>query len=172
VYASSAMFQEKTKVYVHAPSNALEHTQQLLSTDDPECSNFPNTVSFMLPDENYKKDTIDNTTLTYVPVALPCGVSVLCAPEVLSGCPMVLRTLQTDLVQCLQLLPWSLHALIKRTNIWVNASYSYGQKNDPRILRHSTAHHQEGWLIHWYVGRRYSRHLLLTLFCGGRMTCC
>lgn len=145
--ASSAMFKEKTKVYVNAPSNALEHTQPLLSTDDPECSYFPETVSFM-PDDD-RKQTIDNTTLTYVPICLPCGVRVLCAPAVLSGCPMVLRTLQTDLVQCLKLLPWPLHALIKRTSIWVNASYSYGPKDDPRILRHSTAHHQEGWLIHW-----------------------
>lgn len=144
------MFTETMNVYANAPSNYGEHTQPLLSKDDPERrNNVPDTVSFM-PDDD-KKETIDNTTLTYVPVGLPCGVRILCAPEVLSGCPMVLRTLQTDLVQCLKLLPWSLHAFIKRTNIWVNASYSYGPKDNPRILRHSTAHHQEGWLIHWYV---------------------
>ena len=94
-------------------------------------------------------ERIDNTTLVYIPVNLPCGVKVCCSPQVLSQCPMVLRSLQADLIQCLKVLPWSTHAFVKRTTIWVNASYSYGSRDNPRVLRHSTAHHQEQWLIHW-----------------------
>ena len=91
---------------------------------------------------------INNTTLVYIPIRLPCGVQAFCAPEVFSKCPMILRSVQTDLVQIFKILPWSVHSLVKRTKIWINASYAYGSRDDPRVLRHSTAHHQEGWLIH------------------------
>lgn len=90
---------------------------------------------------------IDNTQLVYVPITLSCGNKVYCAPDVLTNCPMILRSIQTDLTQILRVLPWSVHALVKRTQVWVNASYSYGPRDDPRVLRHSTAHHEEGWLV-------------------------
>jgi hypothetical protein len=91
---------------------------------------------------------IDNTSLVYLEIMLPCGVLAMCSPEVISSCPMVLRSLQTDLQQLFKILPTSVHDLVKRTSIWVNASYFYGPRDDPRVLRHSTAHHTEGWLIH------------------------
>lgn len=90
---------------------------------------------------------IDNTQLVYIPITLACGTQVHCAPDVLSACPMVLRSIQTDVTQILKILPWSVHALVKRTPIWINRSYSYGTRDDPRVLRHSTAHHEEGWLV-------------------------
>eukprot|EP00980_Cylindrotheca_fusiformis_P011281 scaffold2597_cov116-Cylindrotheca_fusiformis.AAC.9 len=91
---------------------------------------------------------IDNTSLEYLEVMLPCGVRVMCSPEVLSTCPMILRSLQTDCRQLFRILPRSVHDLLRRTKIWVNASYAYGSRDDPRVLRHSTAHHSEGWLVH------------------------
>jgi hypothetical protein len=121
------------------------------SSEDDEChfnTAVDDTVSFM-PEE--KTMPIDNTSLIYIPVHLPCGILVYCSPEVLSRCPMVLRSLQTDLIQCLRILPWSVHAFVRRTVIWVNFSYSYGSCDDPRVLRHSTAHHEDGWLVHWYA---------------------
>lgn len=90
---------------------------------------------------------IDNTQLVYIPIKLGCGNQVFCAPDVLSSCPMILRSIQADLTQILKILPWSVQNLVKRTKIWINASYSYGPRDDPRVLRHSTAHHEEGWLI-------------------------
>lgn len=90
---------------------------------------------------------IDNTERPYVTITLACGNKVHCAPDVLSTCPMILRSIQTDVTELLRVLPWSVHALVKRTPIWINASYSYGPRDDPRVLRHSTAHHEEGWLV-------------------------
>lgn len=90
---------------------------------------------------------IDNTRRTYVPIVLSSGNTVHCAPDVLSTCPMILRSIQTDLTEILKVLPWSTHALVKRTEIWVNLSYSYGTLDEPHVLRHSTAHHEEGWLL-------------------------
>jgi hypothetical protein len=90
---------------------------------------------------------IDNTRLAYIPINLECGNQVYCAPDVLSSCPMILRSIQADLTHILKILPWSVHNLVKRTKIWINASYSYGPRDDPRVLRHSTAHHEEGWLV-------------------------
>jgi hypothetical protein len=137
------------------PSNALDVVQHHIHREDSaETKVFDDMVDFgtKLSDSSNSIPTIDNTTLVYIPIRLPCGVDILCSPEVLSRCPMVLRSLQTDLVQILKVLPWSVHSLVQRTKIWVNASYAYGSRDDPRVLRHSTAHHQEGWLIHWYVG--------------------
>lgn len=93
---------------------------------------------------------IDNTRHIYIPVKLTCGVRVLCRPEVLRRCPLILHDLNTDLRQCLSILPPSVHALVRRTQVWVNHSYSYGPRNHPVILNHSTAHHHEAWLM-WYV---------------------
>ena len=104
-------------------------------------------LSSGISNTSYHSRPIDNTRLTYVPVKLPCGVTTYCAPDVLSGCPMVLRSLETDLQNIFKLLPWSVHSFLLRTHIWVNASYEYGPRDDPVILRHSTAHHYEGWLM-------------------------
>jgi hypothetical protein len=110
-------------------------------TDEPLLATEEN-FTFLYP------EMIDNTILHYIPIHLPCGVQALCSPQVLSKCPMILRSLQTDLLQILKKLPYSLHALIRRTKIWINASYSYGLRDNPRVVRHSTAHHEEAWLIH------------------------
>jgi hypothetical protein len=133
----------------YKPSNAVDVMQSLLHDENEKL--FDDTVDFGTTTKMDVVPTIDNTMLVYHSIRLPCGIQVMCAPNVLSGCPMILRSLQTDLVQIFRLLPWSVHSLIRRTNIWVNASYAYGSRDDPRVLRHSTAHHQEGWLIHWYV---------------------
>ncbi|KAG7362875.1 hypothetical protein IV203_026235 [Nitzschia inconspicua] len=90
---------------------------------------------------------IDNRQLLYIPVRLQCGVRVYCSPEVLSMCPMVLQSLQADVTRALRVLPPSVHNLVRRTNLWVNASYSYGLVSDPQVLRHLTTHHEQGWLV-------------------------
>jgi hypothetical protein len=155
-------------VYIQEPSNAIDVVQPLVHHRRQDSANannakhvrvpvfFEDTVDFGVETTGNNTNTtitpmIDNTALVYIPIRLPCGVQVLCAPEVLSGCPMVLRSLQTDLVHSLKVLPWSVHNVVRRIQIWVNATYAYGSRDDPRVLRHSTAHHQEGWLIHWYV---------------------
>lgn len=97
---------------------------------------------------SFSDGVIDNNTLEYVEVRLPCGVMAMCSPQVLANCPLVLRSLQIDAQRLFTILPRSVHDLLRRTNIWVNASYSYGSFDDPHILRHSTAHHSEGWLVH------------------------
>jgi hypothetical protein len=92
---------------------------------------------------------IDNSRINYVPIKLRCGVTAMCRTNVLILCPFVLQCLHKDILQCLEIMPRSVHALIKRTRIWVNVSYSYGQRDNPRLLRHTTAHHADWWLI-WY----------------------
>lgn len=91
---------------------------------------------------------INNRQLVYVPIRLACGIRVYCSPEVLSTDPGVLRSLQADLTRIFRVLPRSVHCLIRRTNIWLNKSYMYGERADPQIMRHLTTHHEEGWLIH------------------------
>jgi hypothetical protein len=90
---------------------------------------------------------IDNRQLPYIPIRLNCGVCVYCRPEVLSSCPMVLQSLQADIIKALRVLPASVHHLVRRTNVWVNASYSYGLQSDPQVLRHLTTHHEQAWLV-------------------------
>lgn len=114
-------------------------------------TNSPNSVSCTSLQSHFSTSPpvvlIDNTTLVYIPIRLASGNQVYCAPDVLSNCPMILRSVQADLLHILRILPWSVHALVKRTNIWINASYSYGSRDDPKVLRHSAAHHQSGWLV-------------------------
>lgn len=93
---------------------------------------------------------IDNSILVYIPMKLPCGVTVHCRPDVLARCPSVLRDLNNDVEGCLDVLPTSAHALVRRTNIWINTTYYYGPREKPRNVNHSTAHHHEGWLF-WCV---------------------
>ena len=71
----------------------------------------------------------------------------MCRPEVLGRCPAVLRDLNGDIMQCLRVLPRSVHGLLRRTKVWVNASYRYGPIDKPRRVSHSTAHHYGGWLV-------------------------
>eukprot|EP00566_Odontella_aurita_P009157 CAMPEP_0113582520 /NCGR_PEP_ID=MMETSP0015_2-20120614/31965_1 /TAXON_ID=2838 /ORGANISM="Odontella" /LENGTH=511 /DNA_ID=CAMNT_0000487211 /DNA_START=30 /DNA_END=1562 /DNA_ORIENTATION=- /assembly_acc=CAM_ASM_000160 len=96
---------------------------------------------------------IDNTALFYVPLRLRCDVVAMCRPEVLARCPQVLHDLNADLFQCLRMLPLSVHALVRRTKIWINASYQYGPVDDPQMVGHSTAHHHDGWLV-WARDKR------------------
>lgn len=93
---------------------------------------------------------IDNSVLVYIPMQLKCGVTVQCRPDVLARCPSVLKILNRDVERCLEVLPPSVHNLVRRTNIWVNTTYYYGHRDKPRNVNHSTAHHHEGWLF-WCV---------------------
>lgn len=90
---------------------------------------------------------IDNSVLVYIPMKLKCGVTVQCRPDVLARCPSVLRDLNRDVEGCLQVLPPSVHPLVRRTQIWLNTTYYYGSRENPRNVNHSTAHHHEGWLF-------------------------
>ena len=104
-------------------------------------SNDINTV------EVRKSILIDNSSNIYIPVRLRCGVQVMCRPEVLGICPVILEHLNADLAQCLQILPVSVRPLVQRTQIWVNFSYCYGRYDQPERINHTTAHHHEAWLL-------------------------
>mmetsp|Transcript_24039 Transcript_24039/g.51113 ORF Transcript_24039/g.51113 Transcript_24039/m.51113 type:complete len:552 (+) Transcript_24039:132-1787(+) len=92
-------------------------------------------------------EVIDNRKLVYVPMKLACGLCAYCSPDVLRNCPMVLRSLQADLVRAFKILPVAVHGLLKRTNLWLNWNgYAYGPKANPQVLRHVTTHHHPAWL--------------------------
>jgi hypothetical protein len=93
---------------------------------------------------------IDNSRNIYIPIQLGCGITVMCRPEVLTRCPLILKDLNSDLGQCLSILPRSVRHLVRRTQVWVNLSYSYGPRDRPLVLNHSVAHHHEAWLF-WCV---------------------
>jgi hypothetical protein len=103
---------------------------------------------------------IDNSRNVYIPVHLQCGVQVMCRTDVLFVCPLILRDLNTDLRQALEILPTSVHALVRRTHVWVNHTYAYGPQHEPIVMNHSTAHHHEGWLL-WYA---YTTQTNMSLF--------
>ena len=91
---------------------------------------------------------IDNSNLLYLTIPLQCGVTVKCRPQVLWDCPGVLSDLQNDLHQCFQILPRSVHWLIRsKFAVWVNRTFAYGPPDRPKRVSHSTAHHHEGWLL-------------------------
>ena len=90
---------------------------------------------------------IDNSNLRYISIHLQCGVTAYCRPDVLVRCPLVLQDLNRDIQECLAILPLSTHALVKRTNLWLNTTYYYGSTSSPKNVNHSTTHHHEGWLV-------------------------
>ena len=93
---------------------------------------------------------IDNSRNIYIRVRLRCGVILMCRPEIFWYCPKVLQVLYSDVCEILALLPSSLHPLIQRTKLWVNHQYTYGLKDKPVQVHHTTAHHHHDWLL-WYV---------------------
>ena len=97
--------------------------------------------------ENRDNPMIDNSNLRYISIHLQCGLTAYCRPDVLVRCPSVLQDLNRDIQACLAILPLSTHALVKRTNLWLNTTYYYGPKANPKNVNHSTTHHHEGWLI-------------------------
>ena len=137
-------------------------------SSNSECQQpVDDTVSFMGPNDDGAQERewralyenkIDNSQLTYVAINLRCGVKLMCRPDVLTCCRSVLYDIREDLSQCFEIFPSSVHALIRRTRIWVNLSFLYGPRDNLRILRHSTAHHHEAWLL-WCV--QYAKTILL-----------
>lgn len=125
------------------------------------------TVSFMPTDikamdwqsapANHQLQMIDNSRINYVSIKLRCGVIAMCRANVLTCCPSVLRCINKDIMQCFEMLPVSVHSLIRRTRIWINLTYSYGPKQEPRLLRHTTAHHHDAWLL-WARDRPDKMH--------------
>jgi len=119
-------------------------------------------------------ELIDNSTRSYRPVRLQCGVTVQVGENVSESCPGILHDINHDLIGCLSVLPASTRRLVRRTKIWINrtwefhfwfstpptqyqyavlslhfslSSYSYGSLNNPNVVRHTTAHHFAGWLL-------------------------
>ena len=110
--ASSSLEQEQTrrgvvfnqKKHQHIFNTVISPTK--VSQLDPEQSRLR---------RSFSDGVIDNTALEYVPIHLECGINVMCAPQVLSTSPLVLRCLQTDYQRLLTILPRSVHALLRRT---------------------------------------------------------
>jgi len=115
-------------------------------------SSSPRTVTNQ-PDHNQQfPELIDNRNLLYLPVPLRCGVTAMCRDDVLSTCPMVLDCLNSDIEYVLSILPKSVHALVRRTNVFLNTSFEFGLRDNPTKVNYSTAHHEAGWLI-WCLDR-------------------
>ena len=95
----------------------------------------------------HQQQRIDNTTLTYLPIKLRCGVIIQCQPNVLVFCREVLVDLNDDITHCLACLPPSVRPLLRRTTIWVNLNYSYGPIVHPKHVKHTATHHHSGWLV-------------------------
>lgn len=125
-----------------------EQTQRQTERTDVDGNSQPNLS--LSPNDVDSKVLIDNSRNIYIPIQLGCGIRVLCRPEVLTRCPLILNDLNSDLCQCLSILPRSVHHLVRRTQVWVNLSYSYGLRDRPVVLNHSAAHHHEAWLF-WCV---------------------
>jgi hypothetical protein len=100
-------------------------------------------------DDNFLDDIIliNNQQNPYNKVRLKCGITLMVRPEVFSSCPSILDHLNSDVSQCLRILPISVRPLVRRTRIWVNHTYCYGRCSQPEYVNHTTAHHHEGWLL-------------------------
>lgn len=90
---------------------------------------------------------IDNSENVYIPFHLKCGLTAQCSLEVFDVVPQILDVIEKDVFNCIKALPASVHELVRRTNIWINVTYSYGQSDHPTVLKHTAAHHYEKWLI-------------------------
>ena len=91
-------------------------------------------------------EMIDNTQRCYDPIDLKCGVTVQMGENVSRDSPEIIDIINNDLTYCLKVLPKSVGGLVKRTQIWINRSYEYGNIYEPTVLSHTTAHHFPGWL--------------------------
>lgn len=113
--------------------------QRVWASEEPTCAGGNSLCSPEL-------ELIDNTRRRYNPIQLICGVTVQLGEDVLRDSPDIIDILTHDLSSCLSVLPASVGRLVKRTNIWVNRSYSYGSIHTPTVLSHTNAHHFAGWL--------------------------
>jgi len=90
---------------------------------------------------------IDNSRNIYIPFWLSCGVQIYCRFNVLMECPKILYILDSDLRNCLKVLPLSVRKLILRIKIWVNLRYECGDVQKPNLYKHCTTHHTKEWLL-------------------------
>ena len=123
--------------------NLIDDTVSFMMT---EPSTSPSTSEGGRGGRDYSSNFIDNTKIVYHKITLPLSsstcssscysntivnnndstaVTVYCTMDVLHTCPVILKTLQIDINQCLQVLPYSVHYLICNTNIYVNTTYQY-----------------------------------------------
>ena len=147
-------------IIINDENNAVQEQVDSSKRMDDTVSFMPTTMTMtMMPTDimvmnwentpaHIQAQMIDNSKIHYVAIQLRCGVTAMCRANVLTCCPSVLRYMNQDIMQCLEHLPVSVHSLIRRTKIWINLFYSYGPKQEPRWLRHTTAHHHDAWL-HW-----------------------
>ena len=149
---SSILIDDDDDEHEHKEAHENSLKQPLLTSSHDNHHQFHDdevvndTVSFMPEEHNAM---IDNTSLVYNKIILPCGVTIQCTNDVLIGCPLILRVLQIDISGCLNVLPYSVHSLItKQITIYINATYKYGTIHNPHVMNHSTTHHDSGWLIH------------------------
>ena len=168
-------------------SNLVDDTVSFMTTTTEPSTTTTSTLLTSSPLSNTNTLTtsnccnfiIDNTKIVYHKITLPLSISsnspfainvtVYCTRDVLYTCPMILKTIQIDINQCLQVLPYSVHNLIRNTNIYINTTYQYSsstsptthphhphdqpkqqqQQQTPYTLGHLTTHHDSGWLVHW-----------------------
>jgi len=143
--ASKAMEEEGfTRAKVHTK---VQHYSYI---PVPTCTSpKPGLTHYSTPKVNMINNSkfIDNTQNFYVPIRLKCGVTLQCHPQLFEANPKIIQILDADIAECIQILPPSIRNLIRRIQIWVNVTYTYGAIDDPRILKHTTAHHHRQWLV-------------------------
>lgn len=117
-------------------------------------SSLKQSTVFFQPESTQKPNAaktaimIDNTQHVYIRVTLKQSqIKAHCRPAVLSACPQILQDLDDDLCECLRILPKSVHPMIRRTCIWINAQYAVGPIENPASLANATTHHHRAWLL-------------------------
>ena len=96
--------------------------------------------------ETGEQELVDNSHHVYRELKLSNGIIILFRDNIPQHCPEVFSILEEDITQSLKLLPRSVHPLVKRTRIWVNASYLTGQAKSPVSVNHLISHHHVEWL--------------------------
>eukprot|EP00532_Pseudo-nitzschia_australis_P018205 CAMPEP_0168312080 /NCGR_PEP_ID=MMETSP0142_2-20121227/67712_1 /TAXON_ID=44445 /ORGANISM="Pseudo-nitzschia australis, Strain 10249 10 AB" /LENGTH=581 /DNA_ID=CAMNT_0008265027 /DNA_START=250 /DNA_END=1993 /DNA_ORIENTATION=+ len=149
IAATISIGSSSSSTTIAAAAAATNHSSSNhISNDSNNSSSSSNNKNFDCSNTSIDSTIIDNRRLEYIPVRLACGVSANCSPDVLRNCPMVLRSVQADLAKALQILPVSVHSLVRRTNLWLNWNgYTYGPNVHPTVLRHMTTHHHPAWLV-------------------------
>lgn len=143
--------QGKQSPYVTAAPKNPHHPNSKFTTGSNTKQPSPATVRRRAT-VNSQKLLIDNTGLWYIPIRFQqpprCdGITLWCRPQVLWQCRAVISVIYTDITAILSILPSNLHALIRRTPIYINHSYAYGLVQQPTVVHHTTAHHHPEWLL-------------------------
>ena len=139
---------------IRAQVNENSNDDDVVIRDDNRVRTDHSNTSVLVDDAtSIQRPCIDNRQTIYVLTRLPCGVTVMCHPDILHQphwWHRIRTILQTDVSYCLQILPGAVRSLVRRTNIWLNLqNYHYcdPQTKQPIYVNHTTTHHHVAWLL-------------------------